>query len=150
MQGSARRSFQAEVTQKLGSGNARQAERRFGWGRQTIRFGQHETQSKIGWVGNTVNRGPKNWEAEDPQFLAEVRAIVEPQTQADSESKSPRIYTNLSAREVILKLQLEKSYSKERLPSERTMRRVLNRLRIADETTTVPIRKLTFQRNFLA
>lgn len=128
LKGVERRLFQAEVTQKLCSDNARQAERRFGWGRQTIRLGQHETKSKIGGVDNTANRGPKNWEAENPQFLADVRAIVEPHTQADPELKSQRIYTNLSAREVILKLKLEKSYPKELLPSERTMRRVLNRL----------------------
>ena len=38
-----RRAFQAEVAVELCDGNARQAERRFGWGRETVQKGLHET-----------------------------------------------------------------------------------------------------------
>src|SRR4051794_39793846 len=37
-----RRSFQAEVVTVLCGGNARQAEYRFGWGRETVEKGLHE------------------------------------------------------------------------------------------------------------
>lgn len=37
-----RRLFQAEVTTALCDGCARQAERRFGWGRDTVEKGLHE------------------------------------------------------------------------------------------------------------
>src|SRR3954452_1508074 len=37
--GHQRRSFQAEVAVELCGGNARQAERRFGWGRETVEKG---------------------------------------------------------------------------------------------------------------
>ena len=40
--GHARRLFQAEVTLKLFAGNVRQAERRFGWGRETVAKGLQE------------------------------------------------------------------------------------------------------------
>ena len=41
-----RRSFQAEVAVELCGGNARQAERRFGWGRETVEKGLHERQHR--------------------------------------------------------------------------------------------------------
>jgi hypothetical protein len=53
--------------------------------------------------------------------------IVEPHTQSDPELKSSRQYTNLSAGEVRQEL-LEKGYSDEELPSERTLRDILNRM----------------------
>ena len=60
-------------------------------------------------------------------MAADIRAIVEPHTHADSELKSARRYTNLSAAEVRDGL-INKGYSKEELPSERTMRDILNRM----------------------
>ena len=38
-----RRLFQAEVATELCGGSARQAERRFGWGRDTVEKGLHES-----------------------------------------------------------------------------------------------------------
>jgi Rhodopirellula transposase DDE domain len=62
-----------------------------------------------------------------PRLAAAIRAIVEPQTYADPELKSPRRYTNLSAAEVRDAL-IAKGYAPAQLPSERTMRDVLNRM----------------------
>ena len=50
-----------------------------------------------------------------------------PHTHADPELKSARRYTNLSAAEVRQAL-IAKGYSQEQLPSERTMRDILNRM----------------------
>ena len=60
-------------------------------------------------------------------MAADIRAIVEPHTHADPELKSARRYTNLSAAEVRDAL-IAKGHSPERLPSERTMRDILNRM----------------------
>jgi hypothetical protein len=57
----------------------------------------------------------------------DIRAIVEPHTQADPELKSDRRYSNLSAAEVLEALQ-QKGYAQENLPSQRTMRDILNRM----------------------
>ncbi|MBY0458000.1 MAG: hypothetical protein K2V38_11725 [Gemmataceae bacterium] len=51
-----------------------------------------------------------------------------PHTQADPELKSDRRYTNLSAREVCERLRTAKGYAAADLPSERTMRDILNRM----------------------
>ena len=99
-----RRSFQAEVAAELCGGNARQAERRFGWGRETVEKGLQERQHGVRCLENFAARGRERSEAKDPQLAADIRAIVETHTQADPELKSSRRYTNLSAAEVRLAL----------------------------------------------
>src|SRR3954471_7517658 len=47
LKGHHRRLFLAEVTTRLCDGNPRQAERRFGWGRDTVTKGLHETTQGI-------------------------------------------------------------------------------------------------------
>src|SRR5271157_6240150 len=95
-----RRLFLAEVTLQLCAGNPRQAERRFGWGRQTIAKGLQELHQGIRCLENFGARGRPRWE-EDPQRAADLRAIAEPHTQADPELLSERRYTNLTAAETL-------------------------------------------------
>ena len=122
-----RRSFQAEVAVGLCGGNARQAERRFGWGRETVEKGLQERHHGIRCLEDFVARGRQRSEEKDPQLAADIRAIVEPQSYADPELKSSRRYSNLSAAEVRAAL-LQKGYPEDQLPSERTMRDILNRM----------------------
>jgi DDE family transposase len=126
--GHPRRLFQAQVCLALCNGNPRQAERRFGWGRQTVQKGLHEWQSGIRCLENFQARGSRRSEDRNPQLAADIRAIVEPHTYADPELKSTRRYSNLSAAEVLTALQSGKGYRAEELPSERTMRDILNRM----------------------
>src|SRR5436305_667155 len=114
-----RRSFQAEVAVELCSGNARQAERRFGWGRETVEKGLHERHTGVRCLEDFVARGRQRGEEKDPQLAADIRAIVEPHTHADPELKSARRYTNLSAAEVRAAL-IEKGYGQPRMPSTGT------------------------------
>src|SRR4051812_25917090 len=122
-----RRSFQAEVAVELCSGDARQAERRFGWGRETVEKGLHERHTGLRCLEDFVARGRRRGEEKDPQLAAEIRAIVEPHTHADPELKSSRRYTNLSAAEVRAAL-IEGGSPRAKLPSKRTMRDILNRI----------------------
>src|SRR5512133_2131821 len=122
-----RRSSLAEVAVELCGGSARQAERRFGWGRETVEKGLHERHHGVRCLENFAARGRQRSEQNDPQLAADLRAIVEPDTYADPELKSARRYTNLSAAEVRDAL-ITKGYPKEALPSERTLRDILNRM----------------------
>jgi len=122
-----RRLFQAEVTTQLCDGSARLAERRFGWGRETVEKGLHESQQEVRCLENFAARGRQRSEDKDPQLAADIRAIVEPYTQADPELKSSRRYTNMSAEEVRDAL-IAKGRPKEELPCERTLRDILNRM----------------------
>jgi hypothetical protein len=128
LNGHQRRLFQAEVTNALCGGSARAAERRFGWGRDSVEKGLHEADSGLRCVENFAAKGARPREEKDPQLAADIRAIVEPHTQADPELKSSRRYTNMSAKEVLQALKSQKGYSDEQLPKERTMRDVLNRM----------------------
>lgn len=122
-----RRLFLAEVTLEMCAGNPRKAERRFGWGRDTVAKGLQELQQDVRCLENFAARGRPRLEVKSPQLANDVRASVEPHTHADPERKSERRYSNVSAAEVLEAL-LAKGYAKEDLPSERTMRNMLNRM----------------------
>ena len=126
--GHQRRLFLAEVTVELCGGNARRAERRFGWGRATVDKGMHELHRGIRCLENFAARGRSRWEDQNAQRAADLRELVEPRTQADPELKSARRYTNWSAADVIAALRTQKGHAADDLPSERTMRDILNRM----------------------
>jgi hypothetical protein len=123
-----RRLFQAEVGLALGDGSPRQAERRFGGGRGTIAKGLHEYHSVLHGRENFAARGRHRSEDQDPRLAQDIRAIVEPQTDADPELKSARRYTHRSAAEVRAALIATGGYRAEDLPKEWTMRDILNRM----------------------
>lgn len=129
LRGTQRRQFLGEVCQTLCDGNAREAEYRFGWGRETITKGMREScadpADAIAPISN--NRGRQRSEDRNPRLAIDIRLIVEPHTQSDPELKTDRQYTNLSAAEVRQAL-LDLGYSAEEVPSERTLRDILNRL----------------------
>jgi len=125
--GHQRRLFQAEVATELCGGSARLAERRFGWARETVEKGLHESHHGMRCLENFSARGRQRSEDKNPQLAADIRAIVEPHTYADPELQSSRRYTNLSAAEVRTAL-IEKGHAEAELPSERTLRDILNRM----------------------
>jgi hypothetical protein len=142
--GHQRRLFEAEVADALCQGSPRAAERRFGFCRDTVATGQHEARSGIRCVEDFVARGKLPAEVKDPQLAADIRAIVEPHTLADPEMKSARRYTNLSARELLEALRMQKGYTAERLPCERSLRDILNRMgyRLRRIQKAKPLKKL--------
>jgi hypothetical protein len=127
LKGYERRLFMGEVALTLCDGKARQAERRFGWGRETVDKGLHELRQGVRCLENFAGRRRPCMEEKNPQLAQDIGVIVEPHTQADPELKSKRRYCNLSASDVLEALQ-KKGYTKEKLPSERTMRDILNRM----------------------
>jgi hypothetical protein len=126
--GHKRRLFIAEVTLAVCDGNARRSEERFGWGRATAAKGLRERATGIRCLEDFAARRRPRSEERNPQLAADIRAIVEPKTQADPELKSSRRYTNLSAREVRQALLQDKGYREEDVPAERTVRDILNRM----------------------
>ena len=125
--GHQRRLFQAEVTAELCDGNPRLAERRFGWGRDTVAKGLKESRHGMRCLENFAARGRLRSEDKDPTLAADIRAIMEPHSYVDPELKSSRRYSNLSAKEVRDAL-IAKGHPQAGLPSERTMRDILNRM----------------------
>lgn len=128
LKGHQRRLFQAEVCLSLCGGNAREAESRFGWGRQTVAKGIKEYQTGIRCLEDFRGRGRRRAEELDPELAEDIRSVVSPHSYADPELKSSRRYSNLTAREVREALVRDKGYRERDLPAERSMRDVLNRM----------------------
>ncbi len=128
LRGSARRLFVARTVRELGPGGQRRAERELGWNRATVRKGMHELERGITCVDAYALRGRKRAEERLPQLLADIRAIVDSQSQADPQFRSTRLYTRLSAAEVRRQLIAQKGYTDAELPCARTIATKLNSL----------------------
>jgi len=142
--GHERRLFIAEVTATLCNGSPRRSERLFGWGRDTATLGLHETAHDMRCADNFAARGRRRFEDLDPQLTQAIRELAEPQTQADPQLQSALTYTRLTAAALRQALIDEKGYTNEQLPSERTLRRILNRLgyRLKRIQKTKPLKKI--------
>ncbi|MEL7266541.1 MAG: hypothetical protein AAFP69_17265 [Planctomycetota bacterium] len=130
LSGGDRRMFLGEVCLESFDGNARRTEAALGWGRQTVEKGMLEWQAFQATgtkPGKSAKRGRMPIEEANPQIRLDVKKICEPHCHTDPKLKSERIYLNLAAREVLERL-AEIGYAPEGLPSERTMRDLLNRM----------------------
>jgi len=123
-----RRRFMAQTVAELGHGGQRLAARELGWHRDLIRKGAREVASGIVCVEALALRGRRLTESRLPNFLNDLRSIVDSQSQSDPQFKTKRLYTRLSAAEVRRQLMVQKGYSSEELPSEETIRTRLNQL----------------------
>lgn len=126
--GATRRLFMARTVKMLGYGGMQRAENEPGWNRGTLRKGLHELESGLTCIDNTSarsqNRAEKHW----PQLAADLRDIVQPQSQIDPSFKTQRLYTRLSAAEVRQQLIQQKGYAETDVPCRRTVSTKLNEL----------------------
>lgn len=129
LKGYQRRVFLGKVCRLLCDESPRKTEVRFGWGRETVAKGLRELRSNKPELTKSsgLRRGRPRSEAKNPQLSIDIQRIVEPHTHSDPELKTSRQYTNLSAAEVREAL-LGQGYRKTQLPSERTIRDILNRM----------------------
>ena len=127
LKGSARRQFMAKVVEEYGVGGQMWAEAELGWNRGTIRKGQRELIH--GPIRDKFEqRGRKPVEAHLPTLREDIRAIVEPQTQADPTLRSGRVYSRMSVAEVRRQLIGQKGYQDKELPSDEVIRQRLNEM----------------------
>lgn len=128
MHGAERRSFQAEMALKYCQGNARFAERVFGWGRVNVEVGLAEARTGIICVGaQSGYSGAKCWEEKYPQVAAALRELAEQHAQQDPTFQTSIAYTRLTAQSALKQLQ-QQGFSAEQLPAPSTMATVLNRM----------------------
>ena len=128
LKSSARRVFMARTMHALGKGGQRKAERDLGWSRTTIRKGMHELKSGLRCEDAYSMRGRKRAEAHLPNLLADIKEMVDGQSQTDPSFKSTRLYTRISAAQVRHQLVLQKGYEEEALPARRTINDKLRKL----------------------
>jgi hypothetical protein len=128
MSGAARRNFQAEMTLKYCDGNARLAERVFGWGRVNVEVGLAEHRSGIVCAGAQASySGTKRWEDKQPEVAAALRDLAEAHAQQDPTFETLIAYTRLTAVQALEQLR-QQGFAPEQLPAPSTMSVILNRM----------------------
>jgi hypothetical protein len=128
LKGSARRLFMAETVLQYGSGGQRWAQRELGWNRSTIRKGMQELRTGIVCQDGFSLRGRKASKDRLPSLLADIRDVIDPESQTDATFRTPRLFVRISAREVRELLIEEKGYKDEELPKRRTISTILNNM----------------------
>lgn len=127
LSGEERRSFQAAMALKYCEGNARQAERVFGWGRETVQLGLHEHRTGIICLGaQAAFGGNRLWEEQHPEVAHALWALAESHSQQDPTFRTRLQYTRLTAAEALPQLRAQ-GFPEACLPSPSTMAEVLNR-----------------------
>jgi hypothetical protein len=128
MSGAPRRAFQAEMVEQYCAGNPRQAERIFGWSRETVEVGLAERRTGVTCIGGQAAfSGRKRWEDQHPQAAAALRALAEAQAQQDPTFRTPLAYTRLTAKAAVAALRAQ-GFSRKEIPAPSTMATILNRL----------------------
>lgn len=128
MSGAVRRSFQALMTLKYCDGNARKAERAFGWGRANIEVGLAEQRSGLLCGGAQAGySGRKRWEEHHPEVARALRELAEEHAQVDPTFQTSIAYTRLTAQQALAQLR-QQGFAAEELPAPSTMSVILNRM----------------------
>ncbi len=86
----------------------------------------HELETGFECFGHY--EGKHRSEENNPQLEVDIRALVDPESQADPKFKNSFAYTRITAKGVRKKLIEEKGWDCEELPKERTINDILNRL----------------------
>ena len=128
LSGAKRREYIGEITIEFLDGNARKAEREFGWGRETVNTGMAEITTGIKCLNNYSARGNKKTEEKMPELADDIRSIVDPKSQADPKYQTSFQYTRITAKAVRQALIDEKGYTDGELPCENTMGNILKRM----------------------
>jgi hypothetical protein len=128
MSGAKRRAFQAEMAEQYCAGNPRQAERMFGWGRETVEVGLAERRTGLACIGaQAAFSGRKCWEDQHPRAAAALCSLAEAQAQQDPTFRTPLAYTRLTAKAAVAELRAQGVPTKH-VPAPSTMATILNRL----------------------
>ncbi len=132
------------MTLKYCKGNARLAERVFGWGRKCVEVGLAEKRTGILCIGaQATYSGAQRWEEKHSETAAVLRELAEAHAQQDPTFQSVIAYTRLTAQAAINQLQ-NQGFTKEQLPALSTMAVILNRMGYRLQ----PVVKAKPQKNF--
>jgi hypothetical protein len=129
LKGYERREYQAQIALDYFQGNTRKTERAMGWGREALKVGMKEIETGIRCINRHKDAGRTRTENKIEKLSENIRALADPQTQADPSMKSGTLtYTRITAKATREALIKDKGYSEEELPCENTIGNILNRL----------------------
>ena len=121
-----RRQAMGDVVQTLLEGKSRKAEDVLGWNRHTVELGINELRTGIRCISDVSARGKKKVEESNPQLLRDIEHILKPHSESDSHLRTTLLHSDVTAKAVRNAL-IEKGYSEDELPAERTFYDLLNR-----------------------
>lgn len=121
-----RRQAMGDVTMTILDGKSRVAEEVFGWSRSSVSVGMNEFRSGIVCVNDLSSRHKPKTEEKHSGLLDEIRQLLEPNSQAEPRLRTTLLYTNMTAQSVYDAL-VANGWSKESLPTVRTISNILNR-----------------------
>jgi hypothetical protein len=121
-----RRSAMGDVALSILNGKPRVAEDVFGWNRGVIELGMNEFCTGILCVNDISNRRRRKVEEKNPELLADIIALIDTHSQAESHLRTTLLYTNLTARAVYDAL-IENGWRKDELPTIQTIANILDR-----------------------
>ena len=93
--GAKRREFQAQVALDYVEGSPRQAERMFGWSRNTVELGLNELRTGITCLVDSTKGANRKTEEKQPRLEEDIRSLAEPQSQQDPKFQSPFKYSRI-------------------------------------------------------
>jgi Rhodopirellula transposase DDE domain len=142
--GAKRRAFQAQVTLDYLDGSVWKAERVFGWSHHTVTLGLNELRTGITCMGNFSARGNHKTEEKLPKLETDMRALADPESQADPKFQSTFLYTRITAKAMRQALIDQKGWTDEELPHVTTIGEILNRLgyKMRRVQKTKPLKKI--------
>jgi hypothetical protein len=123
-----KRAFMAKVSSDYFGASARKTETYLGWNRQAIILGQKEKETGIICKDNYSSRGRKKTEILQPSIEADIKSLVDGQSQVDPKFKTTFYYARISARAIREALISLKGYEDTQLPSRQTIGEILNRM----------------------
>src|SRR3954471_11723871 len=125
--GAPRRRYMAQTVETFGL-SQREAQQRFGWGRNTLRKALQESRTGITCLDAFPPRGRKPAEFHLPRLLGDIKDVVKDHIQTDPTFQTTRLYCRLTAAQVRRQLIARKGYTDEQLPSIQTITTKLNAL----------------------
>jgi hypothetical protein len=128
LSGAKKRAFMAKVATDYFDSSARKTETYLGWGRAAVQLGLDEGRVGVICLDNYAARGDQTTEEKQPQLEADIRQLVDGQSQADPQLRTTFYYARVSAQAVRDALIEEKGYADEALPTRQTIGAMLNRM----------------------
>jgi hypothetical protein len=128
LKGSDKRIALASMTKKMGRGGHTMIATLFKVSRNTINKGMRELENGIPIEDNFAARGRHPVEKKLPKLLADLKSIVDPQSQTDPNFKTTRLFTRLTVKVIRRELLDKKGYTEEELPTNQTLNTKVNQL----------------------
>jgi hypothetical protein len=119
-------SAMGDVIISLLDGKPRIAEDVFGWNRKTALLGLKESRTQILCFNDLSKRRKPYAEEKNQKLLSDIVEIIEPHSQSESHLRTTLLYTDMTAKAVFEAL-LQNGWSKEALPTLRTISNILDR-----------------------